>query len=66
MLPPSCLAFPWLTGFLGKFLEACRAYGVNDKDLFVTVDLFEERNVRGVISCLDNLKNLAHVKGFRV
>lgn len=31
-----------------NFLDACRVLGVSDKDLFVTVDLFEGANIKQV------------------
>ena len=37
------------------FLRACREVGVLEKDLFSTIDLFEEKNMNSVILCLFNL-----------
>ena len=29
---------------IGKFLEGCKAYGMVEKDLFTTLDLYEQTN----------------------
>lgn len=36
---------------IGKFLDACVAYGVPKSDLFQTVDLFEGQNIPQVYTC---------------
>lgn len=29
---------------IGIFLDGCKKYGMHEKDLFVTLDLYEEQN----------------------
>eukprot|EP01147_Barroeca_monosierra_P009574 gene9574-1801_t len=51
---------------IGYFLDAAKRYGLPDSDLFITVDLFESRNMKQVVICLAALKKLAESKGFRL
>jgi hypothetical protein len=37
---------------IGNFLKACRALGVPSFDCFETLDLFEEKNMVGVLRCV--------------
>merc|ERR1712217_207732 len=37
------------------FIGACRTLGVLEKDVFSTVDLYEGKNMKGVIQCIANL-----------
>ncbi len=37
---------------IGKFLDACVAYGVPKTDLFQTVDLYEGQNIPQVSMCV--------------
>mmetsp|Transcript_62687 Transcript_62687/g.118618 ORF Transcript_62687/g.118618 Transcript_62687/m.118618 type:complete len:120 (-) Transcript_62687:24-383(-) len=37
------------------FIGACRKLGVLEKDLFSTVDLYEEKNLTSVMRCIYNL-----------
>lgn len=39
-----------------NFLAACKNLGVAEVDLFVTVDLFEAKNMLQVQNCLDKLR----------
>eukprot|EP00043_Microstomoeca_roanoka_P006432 m.62656 g.62656 ORF g.62656 m.62656 type:complete len:600 (-) comp13411_c0_seq1:72-1871(-) len=48
---------------IGRFLEACAAYGVPVSDRFVTKDLFEQDNMRRVVNCIASLKKTAESKG---
>ena len=38
---------------VGQYLDGCRKYGMEEKDLFVSVDLVEEQN-----------KNMVHAVGY--
>lgn len=40
---------------ISAFTKACRTFGMNEKDLFSTPDLYEERNIRSVLVCLHAL-----------
>jgi hypothetical protein len=40
------------------FLNACQAWGMKPADLFQTVDLYEEKNMVAVITCLLAVKRL--------
>jgi len=37
------------------FIHACRSLGVLEKDVFSTVDLYEQKNMRSVLTCIYNL-----------
>eukprot|EP00049_Salpingoeca_infusionum_P012682 m.233685 g.233685 ORF g.233685 m.233685 type:complete len:935 (-) comp15247_c0_seq1:450-3254(-) len=60
----SRLAFKQMEN-IGYFLEAAKEYGLPDSDLFITVDLFENSNMKQVVICLSALKKRAEMKGFR-
>ena len=49
---------------IGAYLEACRAYGVPAQDTFLTVDLFEGKNMGAVVRNLHSLGRVAQAKGF--
>ena len=40
---------------ISNFLKACRVIGVNEFDLFETVDLFELKDVGLVVNCIHSL-----------
>ena len=40
---------------LAAFQKAIKAYGVPEEEIFQTVDLFEARNIRGVVKSLLSL-----------
>jgi len=42
-----------------KFVEFARAFGVDERNLFVTVDLFEAKNLHAVAVCVRELKRLS-------
>jgi hypothetical protein len=46
-----------------NFLEAVKAYGVRDSDLFVTEDLYSGNNYVAVIDCIRSLNGMAAKKG---
>lgn len=50
---------------IGMFLQACRAYGLADTELFVTIDLFEGAHLKQVLSCLTALRAKAEASGLR-
>merc|ERR1712039_718933 len=37
------------------FIQACRRLGVMEKDVFSTVDLYEEKSPRSVVNCIHSL-----------
>ena len=41
---------------IGKFINAAKNLGVEDQYNFMTVDLFEEKNLKQVLLCLATLK----------
>lgn len=41
-----------------NFIGACRKLGVLEKDLFSTVDLYEEKNLKGVQNCIYNFASI--------
>ena len=49
---------------INSYTEACRRLGVPDSDLFVTVDLFEGKNMPAVVRNLHSLGRVAQAKGF--
>ena len=50
---------------IGMFLQAARAYGLADTDLFVTIDLFEGAHLKQVLSCLTALRTRAESNGIK-
>lgn len=40
----SCVWFLLQIEAIGKFLDGCKAYGMGEKDLFTTLDLYEQTN----------------------
>lgn len=50
---------------INQFLEAAKAYGVPNEELFQTVDLFERQNLHQVILCIQSLARKAQAKGYR-
>ena len=50
---------------IGLFLNACRAYGVSDTELFITIDLFEAANMKQVLACIRALRTKAEANGFK-
>lgn len=50
---------------IGQFLDAAKAYGVPDTDMFQTVDLYEHQNMHQVIVCLRRLASKARDKGYK-
>eukprot|EP01028_Stygiella_incarcerata_P012385 TRINITY_DN757_c0_g1_i5.p1 TRINITY_DN757_c0_g1~~TRINITY_DN757_c0_g1_i5.p1 ORF type:complete len:352 (+),score=171.68 TRINITY_DN757_c0_g1_i5:149-1204(+) len=46
------------------FVDAARKYGVPEHDLFVTVDLFEAKNIKQVVQCVFSLSRVATKNGF--
>lgn len=50
---------------IGAYLEACRAYGVPAQDTFLTVDLFEGKNMGAVVRNLHSLGRVAQAHGFQ-
>ncbi|KAK7097532.1 hypothetical protein V1264_004493 [Littorina saxatilis] len=49
---------------IGKFLEACGAYGLSKNDQFHTAALFEKTNMTQVVDTLHALGRTAQKKGF--
>jgi hypothetical protein len=50
---------------IGSFLKSCQAFGINKVDQFMTVDLFEAKNMNQVIHCIHALARAAkNVPGF--
>jgi len=47
-------------GNVGKFLEFVKSTGVADRDLFVTADLYENKNMRQVMVGLNSLGRALH------
>merc|ERR1711953_712458 len=45
-----------------NFIRACRDLGVLEKDLFSTVDLYEEKNLQSVMMCIFNLGSIVRTK----
>jgi hypothetical protein len=50
---------------ISNFLKACRGLGVAEHDLFETVDLYEEKDLGVVVTCIHALGRAAQAKGFR-
>jgi len=50
---------------INYFLEACKTLGVPKHDLFVTVDLYEGKNIPVVVDCIYSLGAAClNIKGF--
>jgi hypothetical protein len=49
---------------IGRFLKAMSAYGLPATDQFMTVDLFEAKNMNQVVQCVHALGRLAKKNGF--
>ena len=49
---------------IGGYLDACRKYGVPAQDNFLTVDLFEGKNMLAVVCNLHSLGRVAQQRGF--
>ena len=49
---------------INAYTDACRRLGVPAQDLFVTVDLFEGKNMPAVVRNLHSLGRVAQAKGF--
>jgi hypothetical protein len=49
---------------IGGYLDACRKYGVPAQDNFLTVDLFEGKNMNAVVRNLHSLGRVAQQQGF--
>ena len=49
---------------INNFLAGCRAMGVADGDLFMTVDLYEDQNFNQVVGCITALGRRAAAQGF--
>ena len=49
---------------IGAYLDACRKYGVPAQDTFLTVDLFEGKNMNAVVRNLHSLGRVAQQQGF--
>lgn len=50
---------------ISAYLEACREYGVPAQDNFLTVDLFEGKNMGAVVRNLHSLGRVAQAHGFQ-
>jgi transgelin len=62
--PNARLAFKQMEN-IGLFLNACRAFGLADTELFVTIDLFEGAHMKQVLACLTGLRTRAEASGFK-
>jgi len=51
---------------IGLFVEACRESGVPESALFHTIDLFEEKDINQVLTCLLHLKQLSQTSTNRL
>jgi hypothetical protein len=49
---------------IGRFLKACDALGVAKHDQFMTVDLYEAKNMNQVVTCIHALGRQAKKLGF--
>lgn len=49
---------------VGQYLDGCRKYGMEEKDLFVSVDLVEEQNKNMVLASIISLGRLAQKHGY--
>jgi hypothetical protein len=49
---------------IGRFLKAVSAYGLPATDQFMTVDLFEAKNMNQVVQCVHALGRLVKKNGF--
>eukprot|EP01105_Mastigella_eilhardi_P013399 TRINITY_DN3054_c0_g1_i1.p1 TRINITY_DN3054_c0_g1~~TRINITY_DN3054_c0_g1_i1.p1 ORF type:complete len:253 (-),score=36.69 TRINITY_DN3054_c0_g1_i1:88-768(-) len=50
-------AFPMMEN-IESFLNACRQAGIPNPDLFMTVDLYEAKNMNQVLQCLASLRRI--------
>ena len=50
---------------INSYLSATQSYGLATHDMFMTVDLYEGKNVNAVINNLLALRRIAESKGFR-
>jgi len=50
---------------IGLFVEECRKLGVRDNYLFISMDLFEEKNIELVCDCVLQLKKIVQSKNFK-
>ena len=49
---------------INAFLAGCRSLGMQDQDMFMTVDLFEEKNIGQVVQCIHGLGRAAQRVGY--
>ena len=68
---PGCVAKPSASPMpfkqmenIGNYVEACRELGVPQQDLFVTVDLYEGKNLGAVVRNIHSLGRVAQALGF--
>ena len=62
---PSASEMPFRQmGNIAAYADAARRYGVPEPDMFVTVDLFEGKNVPAVVQNLHSLGRVAQQQGF--
>ena len=68
---PGCVAKPSASPMpfkqmenIGNYIEACRELGVPQQDLFVTVDLYEGKNLGAVVRNIHSLGRVAQALGF--
>lgn len=54
----STMPFKQMEG-ITAFVAFARAFGVEERNLFVTVDLFEAKNIKAVATCVRELKRLS-------
>ena len=45
---------------IGQYVDACAELGVDQKDLFITADLFEAKNWKAVLRSIHGLARIAH------
>jgi hypothetical protein len=48
---------------VANYLAACKTYGVKEMDLFMTEDLYENKNMGQVVQNISALASVAHTKG---
>ncbi|XP_041475112.1 muscle-specific protein 20-like isoform X1 [Lytechinus variegatus] len=61
----SSMAFKQMEN-IGNFVKFAEEFGVPKESLFQTVDLYEERDVGMVVTCLDRLAGVATKKGYPI
>eukprot|EP00834_Sanchytrium_tribonematis_P004275 NODE_201_length_13147_cov_1.076104.p8 type:complete len:219 gc:universal NODE_201_length_13147_cov_1.076104:5207-5863(+) len=61
----STLAFKQMEN-ITRFLNEAKKVGVPDMEIFVTLDLYEAKNLNKVIECIGSLARNAHQKGYSV